>query len=932
MDKPVKAVVWAAKIGKVPDREKDAKALLAELKGKRLKGRRFYKALGEALWRKFTSVHPEVSDPLQVFVEDPQDWGADMDEPCLAFWTLEVKTRFYAVVMRILRDLARAQGICVWVEATNELLTPAASNEKAPSDGSGQASGLRTGASPSELPANAEIDKANQVGERIYPSRLFLEENRVTFAQRAVFSHDSEKVAFAFGRVVQIRDVRTGRLMRSIEPIPSYVCSIAFSPDGSRLMTGCEDQAIREWSVDTGKIVTSARSADIGHVLHVAYIPAGDRVVTGPTVRVWRLAEGARPEVILSLEESASGMSLSGDGAYLFTGTGGFGGPCKLWDLHSGQLRKKFDLCVARAKSVCQTASASHFAVASGDSIDLCTFDGDGPIGKLSGHGGSVESICFSPDGRVLASGSLDGTIRIWDVAEGKQIECIEGLGGDQVECVAFSPDGRWLLSAGRSSVIVRRTDGFTTAWQCDAVPTDQPLVAVSGDGRRVAVSPRGYNVQVWDTDTCDLAASFSLEVTDLADMALASQGDTIAIGSQSRALDVLSTQTGKLLERLGGRGLKIVKQLGDRATESLVEFVKGSEAQDPILRSVPVRAPLVRGLASMLAKGAGRALDLHTTEISCVSMSPDNTVVASGDLDGTIRLWDSSRGVLKRKLEAKNWVTRLLFAQDGKLLVASAGRHLYVWSTVDGKLMHSTSFNSRVLELAEVPGSEVLQLLVGLEARMGDQHSVHVREYSSFEGRERLKLGDSHRGLMCLSCDSTGRRALTSSRQGRVQQWDLLSGKESWTLEIPETMVVHASFKAGSDRVITAGSDHMLRLWDVANRRCTMMWTTQSGFGGGLLGWRGVWTISQRSASQGPFELRDLIPGSLSLSLHGMTGGDLGEQLATQQPLAFAFQTPTCGDQFGSKVWPTSEVLRRFGNSRTRALVESLPESWRHP
>ena len=64
----------------------------------------------------------------------------------------------------------------------------------------------------------------------------------------------------------------------------------------------------------------------------------------------------------------------------------------------------------------------------------------------LEGHGGGVNSVCFSPDGRQLASGSADSTVRLWDAATGACVKPLEGHGG-LVWSVCFSPDGRQVAS-----------------------------------------------------------------------------------------------------------------------------------------------------------------------------------------------------------------------------------------------------------------------------------------------------------------------------------------------------------------------------------------------------------------------------------------------------------------------------------------------------
>jgi WD40 repeat protein len=299
-------------------------------------------------------------------------------------------------------------------------------------------------------------------------------ERRLSGARGVVRGHTKEIVSVALspdGRLalsgsqdgtLRVRDLDTGK-QRFLDRVGDHAWHAAWSPDGKRILGG-SGSSLRLWDVDAGTVLRTFDQHP-WTIQCIAFTPDGKRAVTGSHdggARLWDLQTG---QVLFVLSDSATtttlGIAVTPDGKYAITAGAGRAGrpPCviTLWDLGTGKEVRRF--LDEGSWGLRVDVSPDGKTIASGH-VDGRVRLWDPATGQgmlvLKGHAQAIYGLSFAPDGRRLASAGADGTIRLWDVRTGKEVCRFEGHDGS-VNAVHCGPRRR-LLSGG--------DDGTLRVWE----------------------------------------------------------------------------------------------------------------------------------------------------------------------------------------------------------------------------------------------------------------------------------------------------------------------------------------------------------------------------------------------------------------------------------------------------------------------------------
>jgi WD40 repeat protein/transcriptional regulator with XRE-family HTH domain len=561
-------------------------------------------------------------------------------------------------------------------------------------------------------------------------------------------------------RIAESKQLWVGRSHRS------WVFSVAFSPDQTQIASGSPDATVRIWDVHTGEPLNTIRGNGL-EITAIAFSPDGRTLIMGgsaPQAQLVDIATGKHLQTLVGHTGSRIlAVAFSPDGRTVLTGSTDH--LLKLWEVETGHCLQTF-----------------------------------------YGHADGVRSLTFSPNGHTIASGSIDCTIKLWHI---DQSTCWQTLAGHQamIQDLAFSPDGLTLTSAS--------LDYTLRSWHVDRghcyrifTGHTKPVwsLAYSLDGTVIISGGDDYAVKFWDTETGQCIKTW--------------QGNSNAMTAVAYPRQTTGKNQPISLLASGSEDHRI--RLWDMATEQCYRTFVGHRGRVVSLSYSPDGQTLLSGSWDGTAKlwdtQTGHCLETfhgHTLLIWAVAYGADGQTLATGSDDGTIRVWDLNGQCRQVLTDHQGSVHAIAFSPDAQTLVSGGiDCTLRVWKLSGReaaciKLFKDTSpirtltFSADGCSLISTSKEPTIKIL-------------------DLETGQYIRILAGHLGAVWAIALSPDGRTLASGGEDRaIKVWDLASGQCLKTLTGHQHMIVSLTFHAEEPLLISSSLDETLKVWDIQTGCC---------------------------------------------------------------------------------------------------------------
>jgi WD40 repeat protein len=653
--------------------------------------------------------------------------------------------------------------------------------------------------------------------------------------------------------------------------------------------------------------------------IHVAVSPDGKTLAStgfGPGLRLLDIATGRVMHQFPILQRGSFAVAFSPDSKLLAVSNywdKSFEGICLL-DVAMGRITRRLE--GDRLNTISPTFSPDGKIIAGGlydNTIAIWDVSTGKELRRLTGLEGTADALAFSPNGRVLASGDYDKAIRLWDPATGKELGQLTGHRRN-IAGICFSADGGLLASIGdywRDSKTgpIRVWDVAGRRQLRVLGESERPRCIVpSRDGKTLASGNEDGSISLWDFASGRNLRHFAAHRNAVTCLAFTSGNTLVSTGFRETAIRLWDLSTGtEIRPRTGHEGaiefLGFSQEGNTLLSASRDQITRTWDWPSGRQREVnpwPVRDPLgfrfaVSADTKTLAVAVGREntqlqlSDLSSRKelarleagkrVSGFALSPQSKVLAWGDGNGSIRIWDPVTKKERHRLKVRRDSYALAFSPDGRKLASGStdvrageqGPTLQLWDVVTGKEsarfaaqqgVYSIAFSADGKTLATAPATEgparLWDIAIGREQYALTGSGPWFRGAMVFSPDGRLLAGGGGFGSGLIGGNNT------------IGVWETITGKEVLRFTGHPGGTSSLAFTPDGRALLSGGGEGSILVWDItgtgkqqktfATADLENCWTDLASADAGKAQ-RAIWRLTAASAQTVAFLQKRLRP-----------------------------------------------------------------------
>jgi WD40 repeat protein/uncharacterized caspase-like protein len=594
------------------------------------------------------------------------------------------------------------------------------------------------------------------------------------------FSPDGARIVTSGAdHTVKLWDVHTGRLIRTWGRQVTGNWPVArISPDGKQVAIGSRDKLVRLWDASSGRLVQSF-AGHTDDIVNVVFSPDGTRLASASTdgsIKLWNVATGQLVRTI-SVRKSPGNwvapLAFSPDGSRIASA---WEQPLTIWDANTGQVLRT--VAGARSPSGVAFTPDGNGLLAFGHGQPMKLWDILGGRATRTFGSSAALAIALSRDGTRALTGDDQG-LKLWETASGRLLHTFPHP--ESVEAVAISPDGTQVLSHGGGRTF-------------------------SSDGTR-SLSFNPFTAKLWDAASGQLIRTFGGQSQSVNAIAISGDGTTLASGGDDKAVKLWDAATGRFVRTVGEHPDSIVSMAFSRDGTKIVSSMG--------------RAVTFSFDGTRVASVTDSAVKLWDV----TSGRPLHSVTwPSPDKDGRrVNLWDVTSGRLVRTfaLPVASWASWVaptvnslaLSADSGRLLVGSDDSAAKLVDSASGRVLRSFQDSTGVHAAALSPDGT--RLASGGFSFVPDKS---VKLWDATSGRLLHKLEGHTDGVRSVLFSQDGARVLSGSEDTTIKLWEAATGRlvRTFTGHLSAVKAIAVSFDG--TRLISASDDTTIRIWDIAS------------------------------------------------------------------------------------------------------------------